>query len=129
MKVVVKLITSQINHFIWKIMRENSSLRKESMYYKWMYICAYVNRYFKTIYIFSGVNKNVTQFIKVLLVKLINNTNQPKYGSNLIDLLESMFHLCMHGCTYPAGIVFVWSAKWLACYLFPYFSLWSLLSF
>ena len=26
-------------------------------------------------------------------------------GSNLVDLLENMFHLYMHGCNYPAGIV------------------------
>ena len=29
-----------------------------------------------------------------------------KVGINLVDLLENVFHLCMHGCNYPAGIVF-----------------------
>ena len=26
-------------------------------------------------------------------------------GLNLVDLLESVFHLCMYGCTYSVGIV------------------------
>ena len=35
---------------------------------------------------------------------IISSTNQ---GLNLVDLLDSVFHLCMHGYTYPAGVVFV----------------------
>ena len=27
-------------------------------------------------------------------------------GLNLVDLVDDVFHLCMHGCNYPAGIVF-----------------------
>ena len=29
-----------------------------------------------------------------------------KVGINLLDKLENIFHLCMHGCNYPAGIAF-----------------------
>ena len=33
---------------------------------------------------------------------IINSINQ---GLNLVDLLVSVLHLCMHECTHPAGIV------------------------
>ena len=42
----------------------------------------------------------------------------PKKGLNLVDLLEGVFHFCMHGCAYPAGIVFVYQkAQIIACCL------------
>ena len=39
---------------------------------------------------------NIQDLIPTLVGIIISNTNQ---GLNLIDMLESVFHLCMHGCT------------------------------
>ena len=30
--------------------------------------------------------------------------NPTKVGIKFLDLLESVFYLCIHGCTYPAGL-------------------------
>ena len=40
-----------------------------------------------------------------------NNYKQhkPVKVVNLTDLLEGVFNLCMHECTYPDGLVIVWS--------------------
>ena len=38
-----------------------------------------------------------------------HNYSSTNYGLNLVDLLESVFYLCMHGCIHLTGIVFVWS--------------------
>ena len=47
---------------------------------------------------------NLQDLIPTLADIIINSTNQ---GLNLIALLENVFNLRIHGCTYPAGIVFV----------------------
>ena len=45
--------------------------------------------------------------LKSKKLKLNNIYNYAKIGiKSVVDLLENVFHLCMHGCTYPAGIMF-----------------------
>ena len=48
---------------------------------------------------------NLQDLISTLAGIIISSTIQPKQGLNLVDLLESVFHLCIHGCTYPAGVM------------------------
>ena len=45
---------------------------------------------------------NLQDLIPALAGIIISSPNQPL---NIVDLLESVFHLCMHTC--PAGIVVV----------------------
>ena len=52
----------------------------------------------------KGTRANLQDLIPTLAGIIISSTNQ---GLNLVDLLESVFNLCIHGCTYPAGIVFI----------------------
>ena len=49
---------------------------------------------------------NLQDLIPTLAGIIISSTIQPKEGLNLVDLLESVFHLCIHGRTYPAGVAF-----------------------
>ena len=41
---------------------------------------------------------NLQDLIPTLAATIIGNTNQPKQGLDLVDLLYYVFHLCMHGC-------------------------------
>ena len=49
---------------------------------------------------------NLQDLIPTLAGIIISSTIQPKQGLNLVGLLESVFHLSIHGCTYPAKVVF-----------------------
>ena len=49
---------------------------------------------------------NLQDLIPTLAGIIISSTIQQKLGLNLVDLLDSVFHLCIHGCAYPAGVVF-----------------------
>ena len=44
---------------------------------------------------------NLQDLIPTLAGTITRSTNQPKWELNLVDLLESVLHLYMHGCTYP----------------------------
>ena len=51
---------------------------------------------------------HLQDLIPTLADIMINTTNQPKYRLNLVDLLDSVFHLRMHRCTYYTdGIVLI----------------------
>ena len=50
---------------------------------------------------------NVRVLIPTLAGLCCLQLSLPKKGLNLVDLLESVFYLSIHGCTYPTGVVLV----------------------
>ena len=70
-------------------------------------VASFVERMFVQVIFRSLKIKRVVSvsIISTLSGIIIGNTNQPKYGLNLVDLLKMCFS-CVHGCNYPAGIMF-----------------------
>ena len=69
------------------------------------YLCLFMQTQFQLgSYIHVCANEthsiaNLRDLMPTLAGIIISNTNQPKYGLNLVYLVENVCYLCIHGCT------------------------------
>ena len=73
------------------------------------YLCLFMQKDFQlgsNIYGYTNETNSLTNLQDLITTLTDLCLYLRKQGFNLVDLLENVFNLCMHGCNYPVGIMF-----------------------